>query len=64
LSGFAFSQAINSFRSVAGMAFLATINSGALAIRQMGWKSLTRSYGRLNTAPLRTCVGMPPWPNV
>ena len=44
LSGFAFSHAINSIKSFAGMAFLATITIGLLATSEMGSKSFKRSY--------------------
>jgi hypothetical protein len=59
--GFAFSQAMNSFRSFAAMAFLATIRSGPLAIGEIGWKSSSTSNGSLKMAPLKTCVGVLPW---
>ena len=60
LPGFAFSQAMNSFRSFAATAFLATIKSGALAIGEIGWKSPSTSNGSLKIAPVRTCVGVLP----
>ena len=43
LSWLAFTQAINSLRSFAGMAFLATRSCGLLAISEIGAKSLRRS---------------------
>jgi len=60
LYGFAFSQAMNSFRSLAATSFLATVRSGALVIGEIGWKSSSTSNGSLKTAPLKTCVGVLP----
>ncbi len=42
--GFAFSQAINSFRSFAGMAFLAMITNGWYPSSATGSKSFSTSY--------------------
>jgi len=55
LLGFAFSHAINSFKSFAAMSFLATIVSEN-ASKATGSKSSTTSYLRSYRTPLETCV--------
>jgi len=45
LSGLAFSQAINPFRSFAGMVFLANKTPGVVTSGEIGSKSFNTSYG-------------------
>jgi hypothetical protein len=44
LSGLAFNQAINPFRSFAGIVFLATSTKGLVESRATGSKPLSKSY--------------------
>jgi hypothetical protein len=56
LSGLAFSQAMSSLNLSAGVAFLATISSGLVAMSEIGSKSFTTSYLSAYTTPLTTWV--------
>ncbi len=56
LSGLAFSQATNSFRSLAGNTLFVVISIGLCAIKATGSKSLETSYFSAKVAPLTTCV--------
>ena len=60
LSGFAFSQAISSFRLFAGSVFLAAITCELVESSEIGAKSFTTSYGSGRIAQLMTCVATLP----
>jgi hypothetical protein len=60
LFGLAFSQAMSSFKSFAGIVFLAKSAYGDVNKSEMGAKSFTTSYGSEYTAPFVLCVEVPP----
>src|SRR5438132_6192711 len=64
LLGLAFNQVINSFRSLAGIVFLATRTYGVVAKGEIGAKSFSTSYGSEYKALFSAWVDMPPIPIV